>query len=248
MRKLLTISLLCQWLSVSNAPAQSVSDSLGPPSKYALVAEVASLIKQYAYFNGGTMVHRYDAWADTTQGLRLYVGNQVTLLGDRSKPDWYYVDFSQPVKPTQLVATMGRNDNFYVTSAKAITRREKNDRNAARLFRGREFIEPRQVHAQNLAVKKKQRRQRLILRRSRHIALDRQMRQKRLDFRRAHICGISDVVKPDKPPDPSQISLLGLITIMPHAHHSPHSVKKFSHHILLFAVKIYDKLQIHVEM
>ena len=103
-------------------------DLLTRRSANALVAEMAGLIKQYAYFNGGTATFRYDAWADTTNGLKLHIAEQVAVLGDRAQPDRYSIDFSKPVKSADLQLVMGRNNNFWIEASKNITQKTKNRR------------------------------------------------------------------------------------------------------------------------
>ncbi|MBO0933885.1 hypothetical protein [Fibrella aquatilis] len=104
------------------------SDSLALRSANALVADMARLIKQYAYFNTGMGAFSYDAWADTSNGLKLYVGERITSWGDRSEPDWYCIDFTHPVGTGEIKVVMGNNDNFFMEVAKRITHRTKNGR------------------------------------------------------------------------------------------------------------------------
>lgn len=131
MKKLYTMLLLGAFLSVSSGYGRSMVDSLTQQHKQILLAEMGSLIKEYAFFHGGTMVWRYDCWADTTGTFRLYLAEQVAVLGDRTPPEWYYIDFAQPVKASELKLTMGRNDNFTLELAKSITKKKgkKKERN-----------------------------------------------------------------------------------------------------------------------
>ncbi len=136
MKKLLIITLIWVCFLASNGYGQSMTDSLTQREKRTLITEMASLIKEYAFFHGGTMVWRYDSWVDTTGNLRLYVAEQVAVLGDCTPPEWYYVDFTQPIKAGELRLTMGRNDNFMLESVKAITKKKtkKKERNRSLLI------------------------------------------------------------------------------------------------------------------
>ncbi|WP_139361757.1 hypothetical protein [Spirosoma sp. 209] len=100
-------------------------DSVSYRSANALVTDMARLIRQHAYLNAITMVHRYDAWADTTQGCKLYIGEQIDLLGDPGEVEWYYIDFKQPIKANELKVVMGKNDNFILEASKSITKKIK---------------------------------------------------------------------------------------------------------------------------
>lgn len=126
---------LAIWQPPTAEAGSESPDSLGHRSAQALVVEMARLIKQHAYFNGLTAVFRYDAWADTTQGLKLHVGEQVAILGDRSEPQWYSIDFTQPIKPTELKLVMGRNHNFFIDASKKITRKTPRGKRAKSLKR-----------------------------------------------------------------------------------------------------------------
>lgn len=122
MKQALIILGLLGLIQVTFAKNES-TDSVTYRSANALVTDMARLIKQHAYFNGTTVVHRYDAWADTTQGRKLYVGEQLNVLGDQSEVQWYYIDFEQPIKANELKAIMGRNDNFLLEASKKITKK-----------------------------------------------------------------------------------------------------------------------------
>ncbi len=86
-----------------------------------LVTEMSDLIRKYAYFHAGSAVFRYDSRVDTIGGIRLFVGEQVSTLGSHGKTRWYYIDFTQPIQSKNLSIVMGRNDNFMIVPAKAIT-------------------------------------------------------------------------------------------------------------------------------
>jgi hypothetical protein len=63
--------------------------------------------------------------------------------------------------------------------------------------------------AQNFPIEKKQRAQRLVLSRSRHIHLRGQMRQKCGDLRFRHFAGVTFVMEENESFDPVAICLLG---------------------------------------
>jgi hypothetical protein len=93
-------------------------------------------------------------------------------------------------------------------------------------FFGRgELFKPRQIVAQNFAVKKQQSGKRLILRRSRNLIFNGEMRQKRFNLRRAHLIRIYDVMKTDIMAYPINVSFLSFVTVMPHPHQRPHTFK-----------------------
>ncbi len=127
--RVLLISLLMVVGSLRTTTAQNEpTDSLSHWSDQVLVVEMAQLIKQYAHFFGNS----YDAWADTTQGLKLYVSLQQPVLSQPGNvgwwqsyntPKWYYIDFTHPIKPDDLKIVVGRNDNFYIEASKNITKR-----------------------------------------------------------------------------------------------------------------------------
>jgi len=81
----------------------------------------------------------------------------------------------------------------------------KHHRQALRPLRASEAFQPRQLDPQHLAVKEQQRRQRLILRRCRHLAIDRQIGQKRLDLERTHFARMAFAVEQDEAPYPEEI-------------------------------------------
>jgi hypothetical protein len=82
-------------------------------------------------------------------------------------------------------------------------------RQAARLLRLLHIVQPRQLAAQHILVEKEQGAARLILRRCRHVSLNRQMRQKRLDLHRPHLGRMPLAVKKNEAPYPLDIGILG---------------------------------------
>lgn len=117
------------------------SDTVDPPrqqSRKLLVAEMADLIKKYAYFHAGSAVFRYDARIDTIGAIKLFVNEQVKALGNHAEY-WYCIDFEQPVKSNDFAVVMLRNDSFLIQSAKTVTekigkKREKNRKLFVRFF------------------------------------------------------------------------------------------------------------------
>jgi hypothetical protein len=60
-----------------------------------------------------------------------------------------------------------------------------------RRFRASDAVEPGRLDSEDLAVKKQQSRQRVVLGRGADPAIDRKMAEKRLDLRRAHVPGMT---------------------------------------------------------
>ena len=67
----------------------------------------------------------------------------------------------------------------------------KHGRQALRLFRPRHIVQPRQIDAEHLPVKKQQRRERLALGRRRDASIDRQIGKECLHFRPTHLARMS---------------------------------------------------------
>ena len=76
-----------------------------------------------------------------------------------------------------------------------------------------------------LLYKKQKRGKSLILRRSRNCFFDRQMSQKRFDLSRAHNFRMRYFMKENMLLDPMNISLFGLIAVMPQTHYIPRIIK-----------------------
>lgn len=93
----------------------------------------------------------------------------------------------------------------------------EHDREVPGLLRSDDAVEPRQLDLQNLLVQKQQCGQRLVLRRRRHLAVHRQVREERLDLGGRHVSGMALVVKQDESPYPEQVLLLGAIAVMQRA-------------------------------
>ena len=87
---------------------------------------------------------------------------------------------------------------------------DRHHRRQTRLALGpNDLVHPRQVSPQHLLVQKQQCRQSLAVRRHRHIALGRQPRQERLDFRMPHLARMAHALVPNEGLHPMDIGLLG---------------------------------------
>lgn len=117
-----TLWLLLVLLSAPLARAQAPRSPTTPVVRKAL-AEMGRLIQEHAFNHLGTMTMRYPTRIDTVQGLRLYVGEEPSVLGGRAEPDWYCIDFSQPVRPADFTVWVGRGNNFSLVASPQITTR-----------------------------------------------------------------------------------------------------------------------------
>jgi hypothetical protein len=81
--------------------------------------------------------------------------------------------------------------------------------------------EPRKIPAQHVLVQKEQRRQRLVLRSCRDIALRRQPRKKRVHLRRAHLGRMPPAGKMDKEAHPIPVRFRRAAAVMLHPHRLP---------------------------
>ena len=77
-----------------------------------------------------------------------------------------------------------------------------------------DFVQPRQRFGNDFFVKEQQRCQRLVLRCRRDMPFDRQMIQKRRNFRRAQLAWVSLPRKLNEPLHPQEIGFLGAVTEM----------------------------------
>jgi hypothetical protein len=87
--------------------------------------------------------------------------------------------------------------------------RREHRRQARRLLRPLDAVQPRQGHFQHFAVEKQDRRKRQVLRRRRHVAIHRETGQKGLDLRRAHLLRVPLVIEQNKAFNPVRIGFLG---------------------------------------
>ena len=88
------------------------------------------------------------------------------------------------------------------------------------------LVEPGQIDFQNLLVQVQKCRLGLILRGGGHIALHRQMAQKRLHLRHAHITRVALAMKQHKAARPIDIRLLGANAVMPRAQVNAHALEQ----------------------
>jgi len=79
---------------------------------------------------------------------------------------------------------------------------------------------------QDLAIEEEQRAQRLVLRGRRDVALDGQGTQEPRDLGRAHLGGVTLVVKEDVAADPSDVGLLGAGAAVAGAQRRPHAIQQ----------------------
>lgn len=120
LRILLLYVALCSTHATFGYLNSGKSDSLDLNRRKHLLTELARLITDHASFNGITMRWNYEARVDTLKGLRLYVAEQITLLGDKAEPDWYYIDFNRPVQPGDIKVVMYRKGNFSWEASKRV--------------------------------------------------------------------------------------------------------------------------------
>ena len=77
-----------------------------------------------------------------------------------------------------------------------------------------EVVEPREFHVEDLAIQEQQRVQRLVLRRCRDVVANGERREKRGDFRGAHLGGMPLAVEKDVSLDPVDVRLLGATAVV----------------------------------
>jgi hypothetical protein len=93
-------------------------------------------------------------------------------------------------------------------------------------LRAHDSVEPGQFDVQNPLVEEQQRRQRLVLRGSRHLPIDRQVREERLDLRGGHVRRVALAVEKDETAHPEQVLLLGAATVVQRAQLVAHLVEQ----------------------
>lgn len=81
-------------------------------------------------------------------------------------------------------------------------------RETSRSARAHEVVEPREAQPQHVTVEEEERRERLILRRRAHLAVDGQRRQETADLVRPHLARVPPAVKQDVAADPPDVRLL----------------------------------------
>lgn len=125
------LGLVVAACPIPDASARNRSaDSSDVRSANELVVDIARLIRKHAHFRGSTVSFRYDAYADTLAGLRLYVSEEFNIINIPDDKRWYYIDFKQPIKANELRIVQRKKGYFAIDSAKRITkkikRRERN--------------------------------------------------------------------------------------------------------------------------
>lgn len=81
-----------------------------------------------------------------------------------------------------------------------------------------------QLHAQHIAVEEQQCTERLILRGSGDVRLDRQVREEPPNLVGSHLGGMALLVKEDEAPDPVALGFFGAETEVPHPRNIPHPI------------------------
>ena len=102
----------------------------------------------------------------------------------------------------------------------------ENHGKSRRLLRAHDALHPAQLLPEHFLVQKQHRAQGLILRRRRHVARHRKMRQKRLDLQLAHFGGVPLAVEENKAPNPAGVCLLGADAVVPHPNRITHPLKQ----------------------
>lgn len=102
----------------------------------------------------------------------------------------------------------------------------EHDRQAHRALRTRHAVQPRELNPEDLPVEKQQRRERLVLRRRGHVALDREVIEKRSHLGRAHVARVPLAGEKDKATDPVQVRFLGAQAVVPLAQRVAHLVEQ----------------------
>ena len=100
-------------------------------------------------------------------------------------------------------------------------------RHVPRALGAHHAIEPGKFDFQHFPIKEQQRRQRLVLRRSRHTAGHRELRQKRFHLRPAHLARVALAVKENEPADPVQVRILRPQAVVLHADPFANLVEQF---------------------
>jgi hypothetical protein len=86
-------------------------------------------------------------------------------------------------------------------------------------LRAHHLVEPRQRLSEDVLVEKQQRRERLVLRRRRHVALRGEPAQESRHLSRAHLARMPLLVEENEAADPVPVRLLGAPAVMPRAYH-----------------------------
>lgn len=86
-------------------------------------------------------------------------------------------------------------------------------RQPLRSLRPDDVLHPRQLDLEDLPLQEEDLRQRLVLRRRRHLPVDGQVGQVRFHLRSAHVTGITLAMEQDEPPDPMDVGLLCTVAV-----------------------------------
>jgi hypothetical protein len=105
---------------------------------------------------------------------------------------------------------------FDVRKHRAHLRLREDGGQPARLLRAQHVVQPRQFHPQDLLVEKENRRQRLVLRGGRDVALRGESRKEGRYLRGAHIAGMAHPMEDHEAPHPMGISAFRAQTVVPH--------------------------------
>ncbi len=126
MKNIILATLLLGWSG--GAAAQSAEQPViaarpTTPAARAAVAEMARLIQEHAFIHLGTATFRYQTRIDTVQGLKLYIGEEVTVIWSRTESGWYCLDLAQPLAADDLrLEELKKGGNFSLLASKRITR------------------------------------------------------------------------------------------------------------------------------
>ena len=96
-----------------------------------------------------------------------------------------------------------------------------------RLLRTLHIFQPADLLLEHFLIEEKKSTECLILSRSRHVTIARQMRQKRAHLCLAHFARMPQIMEPNEPLDPIAISPLGAQAVMLQPHHIAHLIEQF---------------------
>ena len=91
-------------------------------------------------------------------------------------------------------------------------------RQAALLPGPPDLAQPRQIHAQHLLIEEQQRRQSLLVRGRRDLALGREKAEKSFDLKLRHLARMAQPMKLDEGAHPMHVSLFGAQAVVQRAH------------------------------
>lgn len=102
----------------------------------------------------------------------------------------------------------------------------ENDRQARRPPRPDDALHPRNLDAEDVAVEKQERGQRLVLGRGADAVLDGEAREEALDLGRSHLARVPLAVEQDEAADPADVRSLGLRAAVAHPKRFAHAVEQ----------------------